>query len=130
MVQSLEDATRELNVLRDRKDRYETELQQQRRTSDRTVDDLKSSLHDAEQDLASLRSEKGSRHEAATAELEARLQASNLLVERLRSEQRMKPMALLILSNCKRKRSTCCPKSRFYVQPAQITRSGMKCLTA
>jgi transposase-like protein len=60
MVQSLEDATRELNVLRDRKDRYETELQQQRRTSDRTVDDLKSSLHDAEQDLASLRS-KGSR---------------------------------------------------------------------
>lgn len=88
MVQSLEDATRELNVLRDRKDRYETELQQQRRTSDRTVDDLKSSLHDAEQDLASLRSEKGSRHEAATAELEARLQASNLLVERLRSEQK------------------------------------------
>ena len=86
MAQSLEDATRELNVLRDGKDRHERDLEDQRNAFDSTIDSLKSSLHAAEQDLKALELRKDSELKVVTAEFEHRLQSTNLLVERLQAE--------------------------------------------
>ncbi len=86
MAQSLEDAARELNTLRDAKERHESELQERSITSGRTTNDLKLKLHAAEQDLEDLRSQKDAETRAATAELETRLQAATQMVEQLQSE--------------------------------------------
>ena len=94
MAQSLEDATRELNGLRDGKERHETEVQEQRTSSEKVLRDLKSKLHTAEQDLEALRSEKDEETRTVTSELEARLQAANNAVVELQSERKHEAQTL------------------------------------
>ncbi|MCJ1439000.1 hypothetical protein MMC27_008390 [Xylographa pallens] len=54
MVQTLEESMRELNVLREQKDRYETELAEQRSTSEEVKRKLESDLEDCDRNLRQL----------------------------------------------------------------------------
>ncbi|MCJ1415723.1 hypothetical protein MMC32_002055 [Xylographa parallela] len=54
MVQTLEESTRELNILREQKDRYETELVEQRSTSEEVKRKLESDLEECDGKLCQL----------------------------------------------------------------------------
>ena len=84
MVQTLEDATRELNHLRDRKDKYESEMAEQRQASDDRIKILQADLEAADGRVRQLeeQSSPGSKEQAS--ERERLLQEARSELERLK----------------------------------------------
>ena len=81
MVQTLEDATRESNMFRDQKDRYEADLTEQKSSSENTISSLKSNLDAAGEKLRHLETQHDTKHTARIAELEERLQQASKELE-------------------------------------------------
>lgn len=77
MVQSLEDATRDLNALRDNKERSKVDLEEQRVTAGKLQNKLRDDLKAAEEKLIKLEAEIASQGSEALAELEGKLQGAN-----------------------------------------------------
>lgn len=88
MVQSLEAATRDLNVLRDNKERSKADLEEQHLSSEKLQNQLRSDLESAEEKLTKLEPEAVFQGSAALAELEGKLQGANEELEMLRVVQR------------------------------------------
>ena len=88
MANSLEEATRELHALRDRKDRSATELEEERATSQKTIGQLKSDLRAAEDELRALKAEKGSQDRSFTGNLEKQLEEAKHEIGTLRSSEK------------------------------------------
>ena len=63
MVQTLEESTREVNALRESKDRSETEARQQQHMLERTLEDLRSELRASERNLKIAEAKRSSRNE-------------------------------------------------------------------
>ena len=76
MVQTLEEATRELNTLRDSKDRSEAGIQEQRLESEKVSSQLRTHLSAAESKLRDLQNERRFNESSHITELEAQLQAA------------------------------------------------------
>ncbi|MCJ1243200.1 hypothetical protein MMC30_000397 [Trapelia coarctata] len=70
MVKSLEDATRDLNTLREQKDRCELDLDQQRLASEKTINRLQSDLEAADGKLRQLQMQQSSEDGKTSVELE------------------------------------------------------------
>lgn len=73
MVETLEEATRELQALRERKDQSDMDSEEQRRSLEKTAENLKSDLHLAEEELRKVRSESIGFNATIVNELEQRL---------------------------------------------------------
>ena len=86
MVQTLEDATRELNTLRENKDRSQTEVEEQRVSSAHLLDQIKAKLHETEANLENLQAEHGSCNSGRVSELEKQLEDANAKLDNLRSQ--------------------------------------------
>ena len=91
MVQSLEDATRDLNILRDSKERFKADLEEQRLSSENVQNKLKEDLQHAEEKLQKLEAGAVSEGSEALAELERKLQEANHELETLRAAQKHDP---------------------------------------
>ena len=76
MVQTLEEATRELNSLRDSKDRSESDIKEQRMSSEKMSGQLRADLREAQIRLQGLEAEHGSRCSDCIAELDSQLQTA------------------------------------------------------
>lgn len=76
MVQTLEEATRELNGLRDSKDRSESDLKEQKSASERLSERLRSDLKSAQDQLKSHQADHGSLNFDRVSELDAQLEAT------------------------------------------------------
>lgn len=87
MVQSLEDATRDLNVLRDNKERSNGDLEEQRIASEKMQKKLTDDLEAAEEKLAKLEAEIASQGSGALVELEGKLREANDELKTLRAVQ-------------------------------------------
>lgn len=87
MVQSLEDATRDLNVLRDNKERSNGDLEEQRVASEKMQKKLTDDLEAAEEKLAKQEAEIASQGSGALAELEGKFQEANDELKMLRAVQ-------------------------------------------
>lgn len=74
MVQTLEEATLELNNLRDSKDRSESDMKEQKVTSEKLSEDLRAELQEAQTRLHDLQAEHGSKFSDRVTELELQLQ--------------------------------------------------------
>lgn len=85
MANSLEEATRELLALRDRKDRSEIELEEERTKSQKTIEQVKGQLLKAEERLEALMTEKASQSVSGTESLEEELSEAKKEIETLRS---------------------------------------------
>jgi len=85
MANSLEEATRELLALRDRKDRSESELEEERAHSQKTIEQVKGQLRSAEERLEALKTEKASQSVSVTENLEKELSEAKQEIETLRS---------------------------------------------
>ena len=81
MVQTLEEATRELNTLRDSKERSGSEAKEQLATADQ----LRADLHAAQSKLEKLQTDNNSRDTERISELEKQLDEARLELERMRS---------------------------------------------
>ena len=81
MVQTLEEATRELNTLRDGKERSGSEAKEQLATADQ----LRADLHAAQSKLEKLQTDNNSRDTERISELEKQLDEARLELERMRS---------------------------------------------
>ena len=88
MVQTLEEATRESNVLREIKDRSLKEAEEQRSSSENLLDQIKAKLHETEANLEKLQNEHGSCNNGQVPELEKQLGDANAELESLRSRVR------------------------------------------
>lgn len=86
MVQTLEEATRELNALRESKDRPQTEVEEQRVSSENLLDQVKVKLRDTEQSIAKLQDEHDSCNTNRVSELEKHLREANAELENLQSQ--------------------------------------------
>ena len=85
MVQTLEEATRELSVFKESTDRSQTELQEHRVSSENLLDQVKAKLQNTEDSLNHVRDEHGSCKSGRIAELEGRLEEANAELIALRS---------------------------------------------
>lgn len=85
MVQTLEEATRELNGLRDSKDRSESELIEQRTASEELSEQLRTDLKAAEEKLQRLEAEHSSQDPGRVADLQVQLSTANQELEATRS---------------------------------------------
>lgn len=74
MVQTLEEATLELNSLKDSKDRSELDMKEQRRSSENLLERLRTDLQEAQTRLQELQTEHGSKCSDRVTELESQLQ--------------------------------------------------------
>jgi len=81
MVQTLEEATRELNCLRDSKDRSESDLKDQKSASERLSEQLRGDLQAAEHKLKTFQDERRSGDSDRMSELDAQLQATKQELE-------------------------------------------------
>ena len=86
MVQTLEEATRELNALRESRDRLQTEVEEQRVSSEIQSEQVKAKLHETEKNLKNLQDEYGSRNSGRVSELEKQLEDANTELNSSRSE--------------------------------------------
>ncbi|KAL9038943.1 MAG: hypothetical protein Q9180_002826 [Flavoplaca navasiana] len=84
MVQSLEEATRDLNSLRDHKERSAGELEEQRQASKKLSDKLKADLRDAEERLREVEAAAKSENSSRYADLEQRLNDAHVELRTLR----------------------------------------------
>ena len=73
MVQTLEEATRELNNLRDSRDRSESDMKDQRVSSEKLSEQLRANLQDAQMKLQELQAEHGPRCSNRVTELDSQL---------------------------------------------------------
>ena len=85
MVQTLEEATRELNTLRDSKERSESETKEQQASSEKLSEQLRADLHAAEQKLQALQNDNSSRDTERISELEDQLQRARQKLENVQS---------------------------------------------
>ena len=85
MVQTLEEATRELNTLRDSKERSESETKEQQASSEKQSEQLRAGLHAAEQKLQALQNDNSSRDTERISELEDQLQRARQELENVQS---------------------------------------------
>ena len=85
MVQSLEEATRELNSLRDSKDRSETDMKEQKVSSGRLSEQLSTALREAQTRLQELQAEHGLKCSDRIMQLELELQKTKQESESARS---------------------------------------------
>ncbi len=76
MVQTLEEATRELNSLRDSKDRSKSDMEQQRVSSEKLSEQLRTDLQEAQTRLQELQAEHGSKCSDRVTELDLQLQTA------------------------------------------------------
>lgn len=76
MVQTLEEATRELNSLRDSKDRSESDMKKQRVSSEKLSEQLRADLQKAQTRLQELQAEHGSKCSDRVAELDLQLKTA------------------------------------------------------
>ena len=76
MVQTLEEATRELNSLRDSKDRSRSDMEEQRVSSEKLSEQLRTNLQEAQTRLQELQAEHGSKCSDRVTELDSQLQAA------------------------------------------------------
>ncbi|KAL8994731.1 MAG: hypothetical protein Q9169_005370 [Polycauliona sp. 2 TL-2023] len=83
MVQSLEEATRELNSLRDHKDRSAGELEEQRQAYTKLSDKLEADLRGAEEKLREVKTATNSEDIGHYADLEQQLHQANAEIEAL-----------------------------------------------
>lgn len=74
MVQTLEEATLELNSLKDSKDRSELDMKEQRISSENLLEQLRTDLQEAQARLQELQREHGSKCSGRVTELESQLQ--------------------------------------------------------
>ena len=74
MVQTLEEATREMSSLRDSKDRTESEMREQRASSEKLSEQLRAELQKAQIRLQELQAEHGSKCSTRVVELDSQLQ--------------------------------------------------------
>ena len=88
MVETLEGATRELNALREMKDRSQTEYEDQRVSSENLLDSFKTKLHETEGNLQKLQAEHSSCDMSRMSELERHLGDANVELVNLRSQMR------------------------------------------
>lgn len=86
MVQTLEEATRELNTLRDSKDRSAADMKQQRILSDKLSETLRAELLSSEKNLQELQACHGSQCSDRINELDTQLQAARQELESVQSE--------------------------------------------
>lgn len=84
MVQSLEEATRDLNSLRDHKDRSAGELEEQRQASKKLSDKLEADLRDAEEKLRKVEAAAKSENSSYYVDLEQRLNDAHVELRTLR----------------------------------------------
>ncbi|KAL8879993.1 MAG: hypothetical protein Q9198_002506 [Flavoplaca austrocitrina] len=84
MVQSLEEATRDLNSLRDHKERSAGELEEQRQASKKLSDKLEADLKDTEEKLREVEAAAESKNSSHYAGLEQRLNAAHVELRTLR----------------------------------------------
>ena len=76
MVQTLEEATRELNSIRDSKDRLESHMQEEKVSSERLSEHLRANLKEAQTGLQEMQAEHGSKCTDRVAELTLQLQTA------------------------------------------------------
>lgn len=76
MVQTLEEATRELISLRDSKDRSESDMEEQRVSSEKTFEQLRADLQEAQTKLQELQAEHGPECSDRVTELDSQLQTA------------------------------------------------------
>lgn len=88
MVQTLEEATREVNALRESKDRSQKEVEEQRVSSQNLLDQVKAKLHATEDKTKKLQDEQDSCNVGPISELETHLRDANTELENLRSQAR------------------------------------------
>ncbi|KAI9700681.1 MAG: hypothetical protein M1836_002050 [Candelina mexicana] len=86
MVQSLEQATRELHGLRDGKERYEANMNEQHASMEKATNQLRTQLQQAEEELASLRSQQTQEQIPDPEQSENKLEAAEAEIEHLKSE--------------------------------------------
>ena len=94
MVQTLEEATRELNVLRDRSERYESDLDSRRTEYENQINNLQSQLEAADTKVHQLETKPDTDHIDQTREQEKLLAEAQSEIENLRSlsEKNVKAM--------------------------------------
>ncbi len=76
MVQTLEEATREVNSLRDSKDRSKSDMEEQRVSSEKLSEQLRTDLQEAQARLRELQAEHGSKCSDRVTELDSQLQTA------------------------------------------------------
>lgn len=81
MVQTLEEATRELNSLRDSKDRSKTDMEEQRVSSEKLSKQLRADLQEAQTRLQEMQAEHGSKCSDYVTELDSQLQTARQELE-------------------------------------------------
>ena len=83
MVKTLEDSTREVNLLKERKEGHEAELQEHKRISDASINSLRTDLEVAEDKLREVEVTQNRRNNEKIAELERHLKDTNLQLENM-----------------------------------------------
>ncbi|KAL8825739.1 MAG: hypothetical protein Q9191_004227 [Dirinaria sp. TL-2023a] len=85
MASSLEEATRELHALRDRKDRSEGRLEEERSVSQKKLEEVKADLHAAEDQLAAFKVGHDRQNQRSISRLEQQLEEARQELDTLRS---------------------------------------------
>ncbi|KAL6718309.1 Golgin imh1 [Lecanora helva] len=85
MVQTLEEATREVNTLRDSRDRSESELEEQKARLEKISEQLRADLASTESRLQALQSESGSKEVERIKELQAQLELARDEIDNAKS---------------------------------------------
>ena len=88
MVQSLEQATRELHGLRDGKERHEASMKEQHAAMENATNEVKARLQQAEEDLAALKLQQTQQEAQGPEQLEEKLKAAEGEIENLKSENK------------------------------------------
>lgn len=85
MAESLEEATRELNMLRERKDKSGSELKEQQSASLKEINSIKADLHNAEGELRNLKASTDLQNNISVDDLKNELEASKQEIDDLRA---------------------------------------------
>ncbi|KAI9721057.1 MAG: hypothetical protein M1812_002538 [Candelaria pacifica] len=86
MVQSLEQATRELHRLRDGKESHELNIKEQHASMEKVTLDLRAKLEKAEEELAALKSQQSQQEVQKPEQFQVKLDAATAKIEKLESE--------------------------------------------
>ena len=93
MVQTLEEATRELNILRESKDRSDSDMKERQISSERVLEQLRNDLNAAKNKLLALQTENTSRDSSRINELDEQLQIARQELEIAQSAAKQNPVA-------------------------------------